>query len=421
MSLPRPVLQVGYTPVLVAQFSRFLPENSLAILDEPDPVRKRNGRQAVDQAPVCRCLIEEEFLRPGGADRFFLHHLDLDPVAVMPANDYAVPAAARIADRFGVASAGLGAAEILRDKHLLRVVASAAGIANPVSRPVKSATEVAAFQAGLGGPVIIKPANRQAAIGTLIVRDPAGIPAAWQDCLDQEEENSLPDRSYELQMLAEQVVTGAEYSVEMLYGNGKRYFANVTAKVLISGSRPVELGHLVPAPIPRDLAGLLAAETERLLVAIGFGAGLVHCEWIVQDGVPYLVECAGRQPGDYINELISGAYGFDFDRAYADLMRGDEPDCPSRPARGAASWHGVAAPGEVISIDGVEQAAALPGVERCTATVTVGGFVPPLRSSWGRTAAVTAFAATALQARDIARRAVDMISVETKPREPYKG
>ncbi|MET9232372.1 ATP-grasp domain-containing protein [Lentzea sp. NPDC003310] len=414
MSNPRPVLIVGYSSMLVAEFDRFLPENGVVVLEEPDPVRKRGARAMTDGAAVCRELIETEFLLPGGADKFFLEHQDLDPVAVVPGHDYAVPAAARIAERYGVPGASLGAAEVLRDKHLLRTVAAAAGIGNPASRPVSSAEEVAAFQREVAGPIIIKPANRQASIGTLAVTDPATIPQAWEQCLDHEEESCLPDRTPELRMLVEQFVTGDEYSVEMLYSHGDRSFANVTAKVLHPGPRPVELGHLVPAPVSPELTALLVSETERLLAAIGFGTGLVHCEWIVQDGKPYLVECAGRQPGDFILELVQTAYRFDLFRAYADLMSGRRPECPQSAELGAATWHGTATPGEVISVDGVEDARALPGVQTCDVGVQVGKTVHPLRSSWDRTAVVTASGETALAAHATAKRAIELIRVETK-------
>jgi biotin carboxylase len=328
-----------------------------------------------------------------------------------------VPAAARIAERYGTPGAGLGPAQVLRDKHLLRAVAGAAGVGNPASRPVSSAEEVAAFQAEIGGPVIIKPANRQAAIGTLVVTDPEQIPAAWLDCLDcldQDEESCLPDRKQELRMLVEQFVRGEEYSVEMLYSEGIRVFANVTAKVLCPGPHPVERGHLVPAPIPTDLTELLIGETGRLLAGIGFGVGLVHCEWIVDGGRPYLVECAGRQPGDYIRELIQGAYAFDLFRAYVDMMRGTIPQAPTSAVAGAASWYRTSDPGEVISVDGLPEASALPGVKTCLAQVEVGQTVKPLRSSWDRTAVVTVHADSATAARETAERATELIVIETK-------
>ena len=59
-----------------------------------------------------------------------------DPVAILPGVEYAVPFAARLAERYGVPGAGLGAATILSDKALLRAVTSEAGIPNPRSERV---------------------------------------------------------------------------------------------------------------------------------------------------------------------------------------------------------------------------------------------------------------------------------------------
>src|ERR1017187_1092838 len=414
MTAVRPLLLVGYSRLLYLEFGRLLPDGAVVLVEEPDGVRKGKVREAA-KAAVCRELIEDEYLRPGGADSFFLRHADLNPAMVIPGHDYAVPAAARLAERYGLPGAGLGAAEILRDKHLMRVVASAAGIANPVSRPVASAAEVSTLWAAIGGPLILKPANRQGAKGTMVIPDQAGVDAAWRECPADvaEAEYCLPERAVEPRMLAEQLIIGPEFSVEMLYGQGRCFFGNVTAKTLYQGTRPVELGHCVPAQIPAGLAGLLLDQTERLLAAVGFGTGMVHCEWIVQDGVPYLVECAGRLPGDFVPELIQGAYDFDLLGDYVELMRGGEPDCPAAAARAAVSWHGRAEQGEVVAIDGVDEAAALPGVRPCRMLVEPGETVGPLRDSWDRTVVVTAYAPSAAQALAIAQRAVGTIKITT--------
>lgn len=419
MNVERPVLLVGYSRYLYLELCRFLPERSLVLVEEPDGARKGKVHEAAEAA-VCREVIEDEYLRPGGADSFFLRHRGLDPAMVLPGHDYAVPVVARLAERYGLPGAGLGAAQILRDKRLMRAVSSAAGIANPVSRPVSSPAAVAALWADTGGPLILKPADRQGAIGTKVISDPAEIDAAWRECTADvaEAEYCLPEREVEARMLAEQLITGPEFSVEMLVRQGRPVFGNVTEKALYQGPRPVEQGHCVPARISAGLAGLLLTQTERLLAAAGFGTGMLHCEWIVQDGVPYLVECAGRLPGDYLPELIKGAYDFDVLRAYADLMRGVEPDCPSVPSvpvRAAVSWHGHAEPGVVVAIDGAEEAAALPGVQTCRVMVKPGETVNPLRSSWDRTAVVTAYDPSVTQALLIAQRAIDTIKIATVP------
>ena len=227
-----------------------------------------------------------------------------------------------------------GAATILSDKALLRAVTSAAGIPNPRSERVQSPDEVRAFMYACDGPVVLKPANRQASVGTQVVRDIGAVDAAWDECTQQDEGVYAPDRAKPLVMLAEQFVAGDEYSVELLVRDGEPLFSNVTEKHLFDGPRPIELGHAVPAPIGIGLRERLVAQTRGVLDATGFHSGFVHCEWIVMDGVPHLVECAGRMPGDLIVPMIDTAWGTDMVGAFATVMRGASSPgrCRRRPA-----------------------------------------------------------------------------------------
>ena len=113
--------------------------------------------------------------------------------------------------------------------------------------------EVKAFMAGIGGPIVLKPANRQAALGTRIVSAPGEIDAAWLECSEQDEGVFMPDRPLPLRMLAEQYIGGDEFSVEMMLRAGRPVFGGVTRTLLFDGPRPVEQGHLHPAGIPAAL------------------------------------------------------------------------------------------------------------------------------------------------------------------------
>src|SRR5262249_26784809 len=155
------------------------PADSVVFVDEPDVAVGRDVENHLHKSPSARELINFEYQLPGAADAFFHRYRRLRPTAVIPGVEYAVPFAARLAERYGVPGAGFGAAQVLRDKSLLRIVTGAAGIANPQSRPVDGPETVRAFMAEHGGPIVLKPANRQASIGTKIVFDPDEIELAW--------------------------------------------------------------------------------------------------------------------------------------------------------------------------------------------------------------------------------------------------
>jgi biotin carboxylase len=415
-----PVVLVGYAGAVLATLAKLFPERSLIFIEEPDVIRKRDVRAATAGSTAMRELIEWEYQLEGAADSFYHRHRDLQPGAVVPISEYAVPFAARLAERYGAVGAGYGAALLLRDKYLLRQVTAAAGIPNPQSVLVDGPDEVKAFMAEVGGPIVLKPANRQASVGTKILSDPAEVDESWVECLDQDEGIMMPDRPLPLRMLAERFVDGEEFSVEMMFAHGRCAFGATTKKFLFDGPRPVERGHLHPADIDDELNDRLIADTVRVLEAVGMDTGWVHCEWIVEDGVPHLVECAGRMAGDGIIELVLMAWQYDCVQQFYDLMQGRPLTVtpPAKAPRYAAVWLAHAPAGEVETVDGVEEAKAVPGVHTCVATVTAGEQTHELRSSWDRIALVTAEGATPDEALANAQQAIDRITV--KVRQPIK-
>ncbi|MFI9380004.1 ATP-grasp domain-containing protein [Kutzneria sp. NPDC052558] len=409
----RPIILVGFVSALKV-LAEFLPEQSLIIIEEPDVVRKRDVRGHIADSKLVRELIEWEYQLPGSADTLLAARPDLTASAVVPLVEYATPCAARLAERLGVPGATLGAAELLRDKSLLRKVTRAAGVPNPVSEEVASPEEVVAFMAAHDAPVILKPANRQGAVGTQIVHDASSVPTVWAECTRHDEGVFVPDRDRAVRMLVEEYIVGHEYSVEMVVRDGQSLFFNVTDKLLYPGSRPIELGHVLPAAISGELADSLRDSTLAVLRAVGFHSGVVHCEWIVRDGTPYLVECAGRFPGDGIIEMIERAYGEPIGQHYFSVMRGLEPPVLPTVAPQAAAVRFISvAPGEILSIDGLEEAKELPGVVSVGLAPGVGDVVPELRSSWDRPGSIMVLAPTAGEAVRLAEKAIDQVHVVT--------
>jgi biotin carboxylase len=410
------VIFIGLTLAGLRGLGQYLPDGSAVFIDEPDVLRKRDAVAKSADIPTLRELIGWELYElEGAADRFYNANRHRRPAGILPVSDYGVPFTARLAERYGVRGAGYGAARALRDKHLLRRITGSAGIANPESVPVTGPAEAGAFMAAIGGPIVLKPANRQAAIGTRIVSEPGEVDAAWLECTDQQEGNFLPDRPLPLRMLAERYVRGEEFSVEMMFRSGHMVFGGVTRTLLFDGPRPVEQGHLYPADISAELTERLLADTVRVLDAVGLDSGWTHCEWRVEDGVPYLMECAGRMAGGGIIELISIASGYDANGAFLDMMLGRDLTPPPATERYAAVWMGAVPPGEVSSIDGGEEARAVPGVRGCSIGVKVGEQAPPLRSSHDRVITVEAEGPTAGQALAAAQAAMDLISVKVRP------
>lgn len=406
---------VGLSVALLTDLERLLPARSVLVLDEPDTIRARRGRERVAGFACVAGLIEAPTQDEAGAEG--LAALVPRPErlrAVIPALEYGVVAAAALADAWGVPGAGAGAARVLRDKSLLRTVAGEHGIDQPDWEVIESADGIERFRARYDGRCVVKPANRQASLGVRLLEAGMDARAVWAETTSADEAHQRARHALPPKYLVEQRLDGPEFSAEALVRDGRAEFTNITAKSVQHGDSPVELGHVAPAPLPADVAERMAAATRRLLAATGFRTGVVHAEWILHDGRPHLVECAGRLPGDSIDQLINLSHGCDLTEDYLRVLEGRAPVVSGAAGRAAAIRFLTAGPGVVTAVDGVAESGQAPGVVESEVSVQPGDTVGAVTSSWDRLGHVIATGATPEEATARAVHAAELIRVTTE-------
>ena len=128
----------------------------------------------------------------------------------------------------------------------------------------------------------------------------------------------------------------------------------------------------------------LSEAVLRLIRATGYGSGVLHAEWILADGGPYLVECAARMPGDNIKDLIDLAYGGDLIADDVRVLEGSDPGRPPDPKRGAAIRFLSQGSGVVTEVTGLDLVAAAADVQEAIVTAEVGGRLQIPTNSWQR-------------------------------------
>ena len=402
------ILLIGYNDGVLTALDAASPAGSVVVLEEPDLWEGKNLAAKAARHP---CLGEVRFGQYQQDEQFMSALSDLRDVrCVAPGLEYAVPAAAQCAEAFGLAGAGREAASLLRDKLALREATAAAGMAAPEFREITSAADIDEFARGRA--CVVKPANRQASLGVVLLEAGGDTERAWRECSQADEGNQLARRPMCWRYLVEERLRGPEYSTECLVSRGEVVFLNVTAKHTAPGPWPVELGHAVPAA-DGDLATWRAVCTE-LVSAVGFDTGIVHAEWVRTTDGPVLIECAGRPPGDKIIDLIDFAYGVNLTECWLALLAGEEVSLPTAAQRGAAIRFITAAPGVIASIEGVDAAQNRPGVTKVDIARSAGDSIGALRSSWDRIGSVIAVGDTPQEAEQFASAASELISVRTE-------
>jgi biotin carboxylase len=411
---PGRIVMVGFGKLLLNHLNRHLPRGSVVVVEDPDIIRKRAVLDSVGELACVGSVVSARYHQSVELVAAVEEHLGDEPVAlVLPGLEYAVAGAAALAERWGLPGAGTSAAAALTDKLNLRAAARAGGLRNPEWAEVFGPHDVRVFAAG--GPVVLKPANRHASLGVQLLDGDADIDEAWKLTVSARDDMMLPDAELHWRYLAERRLRGDEYSAEVLVRDGEILFGNVTAKVTAGGRYPVELGHVVPAELPARIRTQFTTAMADLVAATGFGTGILHAEWMLDDQGPVLIECAARVPGDSIVFLIDAAYGGDLITAMVSLLAGRTPALPQAATMAAAIRFVTADPGTVDAVTGVDEARDLPGTLSVSVTVAPGDNVAQLHSSWDRIGAVMTIGRNAQEAQVRAAEAVAAIRVTVRP------
>ncbi|QMU78107.1 ATP-grasp domain-containing protein [Streptacidiphilus sp. PB12-B1b] len=403
---------VGCGLALLGELDKILPAGSVTVVEEADLLDAGDLRAKAAKRACVAEVVDGPAQRHDGSSPLPPSALTA-AVAVIPSWEYSVVATAACAEAAGVPGAGVRAARTLRDKVLLREAAAAAGMRQPQWTEPADVDDLRAFAAAHGDACVLKPADRQASVGVRLIGPGDDLRHAWDESHAADDAKLRSANWTPGRFLVEQRLHGPEISAEVLVADGRVIWVNVTDKTVWPGTHPVEAGHLLPSVLDASVRARVAEANQQLVDAVGYGTGALHSEWILVDGVePYLVECAGRLPGDAIVPLIDLAYGGSLIEDFVRVLRGERPERPVRAARGAAVRFVTAPAGVVRAVHGADEAGAVEGVFAAGATVAVGASVRPPASSWDRAGHVLAVGDDGPEAARIAEQAASLITFE---------
>jgi len=230
------------------------------------------------------------------------------PAAIVPVNDFVLPAGATIA---AYAGAPFLADEVIvrcRDKLLMKNTLSAAGLR--VARTIAVDEEVSCYEWKNEERLIFKPSTFGGSGGVKMVKNVEELKSAIADAqsLLKKYEDILyidPRRMH----LEEYLASEQEVSVEVYCTPLGATAVAVTEKMLSPPPYFAEIGHVVPYK-GADCRVIVDA-AERACRALGIDRGVAHAEIRMVDGVPYVVEVGARPAGGKIVDLVFRATGVD--------------------------------------------------------------------------------------------------------------
>lgn len=313
--------------------------------------------------------------------------------AVVSITEAGVAVAARLNALFGFRGSSEASIARLNDKSRMRAQLAETGFSPLKSAVLHTRSEALEFGDVAGYPFIMKPVDGGGSHGIHCIASASEAGVAFDSL---REEGLAP--------LAEEYVDGREYSVESFSFEGEHRIVAITEKVV--NERFVEIGHVVPAMLDTTAADEVRRFVVEFLTLIGVTNGPCHTEIKIGSKGLKIIESHNRPGGGNISRLVLEVYGVDLIQLtgqWACRLIDEPPPVPS--ARGAAAVHFFIFPaGEIIRLEGLDEARSDPCTIEVRCLYDKGDVVPPIVDNSGRSGHVIVRAANAAHAIHTATR-----------------
>jgi biotin carboxylase len=329
--------------------------------------------------------------------------------------DQAMELVGRINAMLGLPGTSYEVAHRFRDKLAMREWLAATGFETVAAQEVKDAGGLHEFGERHGYPVVVKPVDNTGSRGVIIVNGPGEVDGAWQRSAGLRGREDLPMAQFYPvdRFVAEEFISGPEYSAETFSFGGRHIVVSLTSKL---SDGVVEIGHAEPALLSPADEQALVDYVVRFLDAMGLRDGPGHTEVKMTGAGPRIIESHDRVSGDRVMDLVRAVYGIDLEQYAVGWPFRLVPELTARPAPrcGAATRFLTASPGTVVAIEGVDEVRAHDGVLDVEIDVEVGGHVSEVADSFDRPGQVLVASRDAAAAIELCEALAKQIRIVTR-------
>jgi biotin carboxylase len=318
---------------------------------------------------------------------------------IAPGIDWPVGIAARVAAKRGIPHPLEPAAAVLAvSKARQRERFDAAGVPQPRWRIVSEA------EVGLPLPCVVKAPDRQGQRGLSVVRDERELRAALETAIEASRSASA---------VVEELVDGPELTVNAFSIDGELHPLIVTDRIT---AEPPAFGVALAHVWPSEENASAAVEVVRHAVeALGIRNGPTYTQVRIAPEGPKVMELAARLGGGHDAELCEAALGVDLNALALAAALGEDTSPPEPRPRvgGACTVFLVPPPGELLRLDGIEDAQRSEGVAAVRVYRRPGFRFGELRIGADRAGAVQAVGESRAEAYERAKAAAALIRFQT--------
>ncbi|MBX0328738.1 ATP-grasp domain-containing protein [Oscillochloris sp. ZM17-4] len=345
-------------------------------------------------------------------------HAEAPLAAVIAVDDSGAMVAARASAALGLPHNRPEAAEAARDKHLMRRLFAAAGVPSPAFRLCSTGEDLGLLAAQVSYPCVLKPLRLNGSRGVIRADGPAEFVAAARRIsrlLERVDPTPGPKP-----FLAEDFIPGFEVALEGVIDGGElRVLALFDKPDPLDGPFFEETLYVTPSRLPAEAQAQIGAVAARAAAAVGLERGPLHAELRVNDRGPWMVELAGRTIGGLCSQTLQ----FGTDASLEELILSQAAGLPAESlgrtgGAGGVMMIPIPQAGVLRAVRGLEDARAVPGVERVEISAPLHYPLVPLPEGDSYLGFIFARAAAPAEAEAALRAAHACLTFEIMPNIP---
>jgi biotin carboxylase len=332
-------------------------------------------------------LVTLDFADPVASAETIVRFARRRPIdAVVPVDDLTTVVAAAISERLGLKANSVPAVTIARDKHAMRRRLAEAGVAVPRFRLVPLADDLAERAAEVEYPCVLKPLALSASRGVIRANDPREFVAAFRRIsaiLEAADSPSLPEEARRA-LLVEEFIPGREVALEGLLTGGTLHVLAIFDKPdPLDGPFFEETIYVTPSRLAESAQSRIAAVTRDACAALELTEGPIHAELRLNERGPFVLEVAARSIGGLCSRTLTFGTGLSLEDLILLHALGRPLESLERERRAAGVMMiPIPRAGRLAGVRGMDEAAAVDGVDEVAITTHPGQVVIPLPEGW---------------------------------------
>jgi len=293
-------------------------------------------------------------------------------------------------------------------------------LANNLSQPqfydvtdLDQAKNVARF---IGYPVVVKPIDSMGARGVMLVNKESEMAFAFREAINASFKEKI--------VLVEEYISGHELSIDCLVYKDEISFLCIGDRIIKHPPYFIETGHQIPSTIDKNMIRSAKALMIKAIRALNIKNGTAKGDIKVNLSGAYIGEVAGRLSGGFMSShTLPLSNGIDAAKAAVKIALGEKPDIAPLFNKASVERAIIPKPGKIISISGVEEAKALPGIAEIHLNFKEGDILTSLKSNIGKAGNIISFDKDLKKAIQIAEKALSIINIKTEPikKETFKS